>query len=223
MSVAIIGGDGSGKTTVARQLVSNAPRPTRYVYLGSGFGAQNIALPTTRLLAFLKTRAYEKRLAASGRARPATAHEVHQWSVRRGRVAGPLVLLHRLADESYRSLAVSVLRRRGFDVVCDRHFLFEYAGQLTKEDRDQKPLAERLHLWFVQSVCPRPDLFVFLHVPPAVLVTRKPELTVDQQERYRAAVTALGRTVTTFVAVDGNRPPSEVAADIADLLARHRT
>ncbi|MEL7157834.1 MAG: hypothetical protein AAFN30_14715 [Actinomycetota bacterium] len=222
LTIAVIGGDGSGKTTVARQLVADSTRPTRYVYLGTGFEAQNIALPTTRLLARLKTRAYRKQLDNAPQQRPTSAHDVHRWTVRRGPLAAAAITAHRMADQTYRSLAVWLLRRRGYDVVCDRHFLFEYAQQLLKEDRGRKPRAERLHLWFVETVCPRPDLFVFLDAPPDVLVNRKPERSLDEQRRYRAAVSTLGSTLSSFMVVDGTASPPEVAAAIARLMADYR-
>lgn len=222
VSIALLGGDGSGKTTVANRVVELSIHPARYIYLGSGFSGQNVALPTTRLLAALKSRAYRKKVAASEDRTEVTDHDVHQWTVERSGLSASLVALNRIADETYRSVMARLFQRRGNDVIADRHFLFEYAPQLLKEDRAQKRLSERVHLWFVESILPRPDMFVFLDAEPEVLVARTPELTIEQQGRYRAAVTTLGAVLPNFVSVDATRPVDEVASDIGDLIARLR-
>ena len=49
-TVALIGPDGAGKTTIGRRLEQTLPLPVRYVYMGINYEASNHVLPTTRLI-----------------------------------------------------------------------------------------------------------------------------------------------------------------------------
>ncbi|HEX5579064.1 MAG TPA: hypothetical protein VFY43_05290, partial [Candidatus Limnocylindria bacterium] len=48
-TVAIIGPDGAGKTTIARRLEESLPMPTRYLYMGWNYEASNVMLPFNQL------------------------------------------------------------------------------------------------------------------------------------------------------------------------------
>src|SRR5437667_23836 len=49
-TVALIGPDGAGKTTIGRRLEKSLPLPVRYLYMGVNAEASNALLPTTRVL-----------------------------------------------------------------------------------------------------------------------------------------------------------------------------
>src|SRR5690606_14111636 len=53
-TVALIGPDGAGKSTISRYLLTNLGLPIHYVYLGINQDASNYLLPTTRLWAAFK-------------------------------------------------------------------------------------------------------------------------------------------------------------------------
>ena len=53
-SCALIGPDGSGKTSVCRSLERELPLPVKYVYMGVSPDSSNHMLPTTRLIRWLK-------------------------------------------------------------------------------------------------------------------------------------------------------------------------
>ena len=53
-TIALIGVDGSGKTTVAKALLETCPLPLKYVYMGTSIESSNAALPTSRLIHKLK-------------------------------------------------------------------------------------------------------------------------------------------------------------------------
>src|SRR4051812_18703285 len=54
MTVALIGPDGAGKTTIARRLESAAELRIKYLYMGVSAASSNRLLPTTRVLYALK-------------------------------------------------------------------------------------------------------------------------------------------------------------------------
>ena len=49
-TLALIGPDGAGKTTVARRLAEVLPLPVTYLYMGVSPESSNLLLPTTRLV-----------------------------------------------------------------------------------------------------------------------------------------------------------------------------
>ena len=55
ISVALIGPDGSGKTTIARRLEATLPVPTKYLYMGVSLDSSSSMLLTSRLLRRVKS------------------------------------------------------------------------------------------------------------------------------------------------------------------------
>src|SRR5439155_10211002 len=53
-TVALIGPDGAGKTTVSRRIEQSLPVPVKYIYMGVNTDASNVMLPTTRAIHALK-------------------------------------------------------------------------------------------------------------------------------------------------------------------------
>src|SRR5690242_16052747 len=54
ITVALVGPDGAGKTTICKKLCSELPWPTVYIYMGINQDACNVMLPTTRLWLWFK-------------------------------------------------------------------------------------------------------------------------------------------------------------------------
>src|SRR5690242_1496832 len=107
ISVALIGGDGAGKTTIARMLQASSGLPIRYMYMGFSMQSTNMALPTSRLAETLKGS--QAREAKPGE--PFRRKRLTLWSVLR--------LGNRIAEEWYRQLCSYVHRRRGQIVLYD--------------------------------------------------------------------------------------------------------
>ncbi len=86
-TVALIGGDGAGKTTVANAILQDSGLPIKYLYMGLSTRSSNRALPTSRLVLLLKKRMYRKRgpNSAQGAADNISANELeyaenaHGW------------------------------------------------------------------------------------------------------------------------------------------------
>src|SRR5512136_940637 len=126
-SIALVGVDGAGKTTVARELLRSARLPMKYVYMGFSTRSSNFALPTSRLVLVLKRHLYFRRERAAGRVRtkdvPAAALEYE--NPKYGLVWSGGRFLNRLAEAWYRHTVSLVYQLRGYMVVYDRHFLFD--------------------------------------------------------------------------------------------------
>ncbi len=204
-TVALIGGDGAGKSSIARALVDSSQGRMRYLYMGMNPGSANVALPTSKLV----YRAKQKSLEADGR-EGASLHSLEHRKRQRGRLWSMARLGNRLAEEIFRQLLSWAYQLRGAIVVYDRHFLFDFWSTSAK----RQPVLDRIHLWFLRRVYPKPDLVLFLDAPSAVLYDRKPEVPVSYLDHRRKAFIQAGSQVERFVTVDAARPLSEVLAEV---------
>jgi hypothetical protein len=80
-TVALIGGDGSGKTTIARKLEQSDRIPAKRLYMGMSAQSSDIALPTTRLVLYVKRRSYRKLMEKEGK-KPAERipHHLYEYA-----------------------------------------------------------------------------------------------------------------------------------------------
>jgi thymidylate kinase len=213
-SVALIGPDGAGKTTLTKMLLHSGEFPFRYIYMGVDISASNIALPTSRL-ADLWKRGGQQRASA-----PATEPDsgVNPRARPGGRARAAARLLNRLLEEWFRQLVSWSYQARGFVVLYDRHFLFDFAPEIVESQPDT--LERRIHTWFLTHAYPRPDLVVFLDAPGEVLFARKGESSVDELERRRQAFLRQGLRYPFFVSVDATQGLEAVYAEILELIRR---
>jgi thymidylate kinase len=221
-SVAIIGPDGAGKTTVARRLAEELPYPTYYLYMGDNADAVNRSLPTTRLAAALKRRIGRSTNAGPPDYRPAEPRG-------RGGAVGVLRTtkslartMNQLAEEWYRQ-AIAWRRQAGGAVVLfDRHFFADYYAYDVIGGRAESTLPRRIHGFLLQHLYPQPDVIVYLDAPPEVLLARKGEGTIESLARRREDYLAMRDHVRYFYVVDATQSIERVAAEVAEVLGRHR-
>jgi thymidylate kinase len=205
-SIALIGPDGAGKTTVARALEACTEVPIRYLYMGVNTEASNIALPTTRLGVLFKRRLGEPRAATAGARRGGR----RRWT---STLRATVRHLNMLADEWYRQLVSWYYQARGHVVVYDRYFLFDYSRHLRVEGQDRKSF--RFHRFVLEKLYPRPTKVIYLDAPAEVLYSRKREGTLESLEARRRAFLSQGRELANFVCIDATQPLSEVASEVA--------
>jgi thymidylate kinase len=198
-SVALIGCDGAGKTTVARALERHAELPISYLYMGVSPDSSNRLLPTTRAAHALK------------RSHTARARRGPRKAVR-----SALRLANRLAEEWYRQLIAAVQLRRGRIVVFDRHFTADFHASDVTDPR--RSLSRRVHGFLLTRLYPTPDLVVFLDAPPEVLFARKGEGTISSLSRRRDEYRRLGATLPHFAVVEATQPLEQVVETVADLI-----
>jgi thymidylate kinase len=219
-AIAIIGPDGAGKTTITRMLLASSSLPFKYVYMGINIDASNFALPTTRLAAYLKKR-WGNGLPASTTAHPPTSTRRDRKRQLISNLRAIARLVNRLADEWYRQMVSWSYQWRGYIVLYDRHFVFDFALD-TAEGRNQ-PFDKRLHSWCLSHLYPRPDLTVYLDAPAEVLYARKGEWTIDNLESKRQTMLRQGSTLPNFIQVDAMQPLDVVYDEVLGHIMRFRT
>lgn len=216
-SVALIGPDGAGKTTIARMLEERSPLPLKYIYMGVNIGASNFALPTSRFIDYLRGRPREGADLSSTEKQETLQPERRRKSL--GRIlwsAGRLA--NNLADEWYRQLWSWGYQCAGYIALYDRHYLFDFS--LENVDLEDEGFDTRLHRWFLTHLYPRPSLVIFLDAPAEVLFARKGEKGVKDLEKRRQSFAQLMKTNPNCFVVDGTQPLDKVYGDVAALIAQ---
>jgi thymidylate kinase len=179
--------------------------------MGINMDASNVALPTSRLIAYLKRR----KGYTPNRSQPPQTGAPHQ-QYRHHKPARALwaaaSLTHRLAEEWYRQLFSWFCQMRGYVVLYDRHFLFDFA--IAVDDESHESRTRWLHRWCVRHAYPQPNLVIYLDAPAEVLFARKGEWGLEALERRRQAFLQLGKQTPNFVRVDATQPLDEVYAEV---------
>ena len=220
LSVALVGPDGAGKTTVGRRLEGALAVPAKYLYMGVNADAGTNLLPTTRLAHALKramgaapdTAGPPDPLAARIGPKPSGLGARAKAATRRG-----LRLVNRVSEEWYLQAVARWHGRRGAVIIFDRHFLADYFAHDVAGGAGL-PLSRRLHGLLLAKAYPEPDLVVLLDAPPEVLLARKGEGTVESLERRRQEYLRYGDHVEDFVVVDVTQPVDDVVREVAGLI-----
>lgn len=213
-TVALIGPDGVGKSTISRQLEGSLPLPARYVYMGVNVEASNVALPTSRWLSALRRR-LGKSPNAGGPLEHARANESPRGFAGRimTGVKRSLRLVNQVAEESYRQVVVSWYLLHGFIVVLDRDFFADYYAYDIADDAC-KSYTRRIHGFLLKHFYRRPDLFIYLDADPQTMFARKGEGTLELLEQRRHDYLALQQIVEHFAIVDAAQPLDDVVSDV---------
>jgi thymidylate kinase len=208
-TVALIGPDGAGKSSIVRRVARDLRVPTTVVYMGINLEASTLMLPTTRLALEVKRRRH---------GRPDMVGAVSSSDMRgaggiRRQIRSGLRLGNWLAEEWFRQLVAWFHQRRGRLVLFDRHFFCDYYAADIAGGRQGRRWTSRVH-GAVLAMYPRPDLVVFLDAPAQVLHARKGEGTVESLERMRQDLLSVEHVVDRFVRVDATQDADAVTRDV---------
>jgi thymidylate kinase len=210
VTVALIGQDGAGKSTIARSVVDHLPYEAATVYMGINLEASPVMLPTTRLALALKR--------LRGRRPDMTAHS-DDGTRRSGLLADSRRLLRTtnwIAEEVYRTLLVRRIRRRGAIPITDRDFYCDYYWSAVGPTDQRRPFDVRLHGAFLRHWYPKPDLVLLLDAPAEVLHARRPEHDLERTSERRERYLALVSVLPAMQVVAADRPLADVVEDIAE-------
>ena len=222
-AVALIGVDGAGKTTIAKKLIESFPMPIKYIYMGTSILSSNFALPTSRLIFYLKLRSYRMSARQLGSSLPEfiSNHDLEYRDVKRSRIGATARMLNRMAEEWFRQVIAWCYRIRGYLVLYDRHFIFEYTPKSIDVQKHNQRLTDRLHLWFLDRLYPIPDLVILLDASLDVLLKRKKECPLDHLQRHRKALREQAKKMANFVRINADQPLEKVYEEVCEHLIHY--
>lgn len=218
VTVAIIGADGAGKTSVARALEGSAEVPVKYVYMGINTEASNHMLPTTRALRALK-RALGRGGNEGGPPDPSRAARKPKRGLKKlvHDAKSALLLANRVCEEWYRVRVARRFERRGFVVVFDRHFYADYWAHDVAGNGARPSFLGRVHARWLARL-PRPDCTILLDAPAEVLFARKAEGTLELLARRRQEYLDMRAALGNCRLVDASKPRDEVRSEVLAIL-----
>ena len=219
VTVALVGADGAGKTSIARRLEEESTLPIKHLYMGVNPEATNHMLVTTRLVFRIK-RWLGKNPDAGGPPDPSRAAPPPSGILKRAvrGIKSGLRVANQLAEEWYRQLLACWYQRRGHVVLFDRHFYADYHAHDVSGASGPRSLSRRLHGFLLRRLYPRPDLIILLDAPSHVLYERKPEGTPELIERRRQEYIRLREQMPEIVTVDVSRPLELVTREVLELI-----
>lgn len=221
-TVALIGPDGSGKTTIGMRLRDGLSVPAKYMYMGVNHEASQHLLPTTRFMLSVRNLLGRKSYAGGPRDRK-PIQETGSPKNRGKRfiksVKSSLSLMNRFAEEWYRQFIAWYYLRRRCVVIFDRHFFPDYYAYDIAADT-QRTFNQRVHGFMLNHFYPRPDLLLFLDAPSEVLFERKGEGTIELLDQRRADYLQMKELVEHFEVIDANRDLELVVRDVSERITR---
>jgi thymidylate kinase len=218
-SIALVGIDGAGKSTIAALLAERLAAPARVVYMGVNVETSSLMLPTTRLAVELKRRRGGRPDLTPHFDRP--VHAGGRTSRLVGTVRTAALLGNWIAEEWFRQAVAAWHQSRGRVVIFDRHVVCDAIAADNDRPVATQPLAQRLHRHVLERFYPRPDLVICLDGPAEALIRRKGDASVGDSEvldARRARYLRLGEISARFAVVDATQSREDVVTEVTGLV-----
>ena len=230
-TIALIGADGSGKTTIAEMLLKSPPVRMKYLYMGLNIESSNYALPTSRLIYYMKLLKYKRKNKdlKNVKLKNMSLHELddNRNVDTRNKIGAIARLLNRLAEAWYRQIISWIFQLRGFVVLYDRHYIFDSSTNHTGDELKKQRFSTKLHRWMMNNVYSKPGLVIFLHAPAEILFARKGEADIEYLEGRTQSFMKAGKKFNNFVVVDATQEINKVFEDtnseIVNFLNNHKS
>lgn len=196
-TIALIGVDGAGKTTIAKMLIKSLPIRVKYLYMGTNVRMNKYALPTSRFIFWLKYRLVRKKYKHMQQQENTSKLDLEHRPDKRGKLGAALRLLNRIAEDWHKQFVSWSFQLFKYNILYDRHPVFDFAPSGVA-----KRATDRIHYWELRHIYPKPDLVFFLDAPPEVLLNRKDEGTLEYLERRRKAILRQRGNFKHFIRID---------------------
>ncbi len=221
LTITLIGADGSGKSTLGKNLREALKDPAVYIYLGENPQTATHMLPTTRLWVSIKKHTDNPDL--GGPPDPAKIDPLPKGPIKRflKELKSAARIANLMAEEWYRQLIIWTYQARGFIVITDRHYCLDYYYHHIHPRGRPLTLAARFHGFTLASLYPKPTLVLFLDAPAAVLFARKGEGSLELLELRRQEYIKLSSAVKHFYTIDATQPIETVTRHAVDLILAH--
>ena len=226
-TVALVGADGAGKSTIGRRLAATLPLPIKYLYMGDNADSANRLLPTTRLIRLLRRVASRRRgdrqhvgssAGAPPGVRPAAPRPRGIRAHLTAATKATYHLVNQLAEEWFRQTLAWYYQVRGYIVLFDRHFFVDYYAHHIAPRAGPRSVTSRIHGFVLKYAYPKPDVVICLDAPAALLFARKPEGTVEAIERRRREYFQVQPVVKHFAVVDASQSEDDVTRAVVALI-----
>jgi thymidylate kinase len=200
--VVLLGLDGSGKTTIARELCCRAA--TAAQFQSARYFHWRPTLSRKAVFPFSTTENIPRK--------PARQNGIFMSLLSSLRIFKNLALT-KLAW----AFRVKGKLRNGTLVIMDRYFYNYYLDPASVRYYGPSGLVDKL-----RDAFPQPDLIVVLKAPMETLLNRKQELSAEEIQRQSAILEKISRETASSMCVDATRPASEIAREIFSRLASMR-
>jgi len=220
-TIALIGADGSGKTTIAKMLLESPPAKMKYLYMGLNIESSNHALPTSRLIFYLKLLKYKKKNKnlKNVKLKNISLHDIEEDRTidKRGKLGAFVRLTNRMAEAWYRQFFSWFFQFTGYVVLFDRHFLFDASTGHFGEEAKRQRLTSKIHWWLLNNMYSKPDLVFFLNAPPEILLKRKGEGNIEYLKMRSENFMKVGKKLKNFIIVDTTQPIDKVFSEVYNI------
>lgn len=217
--IAVIGADGTGKSTITKELQQwlSWKIDTRTVYLGSGDGSVGLAIKGLKYLASLLTRGR----VTEGTTYTARNRNSSQKPIYKELGLGLLALL--IAGERYKKIVkAKQVRLNGGVVICDRYPQDQFVGIYDGPRLQISEHRSRIGGFFAKQEARKyqyisempPDAVIKLHVPDEVALNRKPDHSLENIRSKGEITRKLRFTRSKVIDIDASAPIEDVIKSV---------